>query len=455
MYIILIFLIITSILSIFSIMINFGNQINYWVVCLPLAYGICGILFYNTFILLKKSFVFKIFQLQALVRYLILPVLYSSGQSIGVGKDSNYIVVAIGIMCFELLVIYSVFLFYAKKQNTIILNNTLNIQYIKKSILVLFFLLGLFSIIYLGGALDKVNFVWELADYVEKYINQGEEIEVDTLSMLLFNSFKVIFLLYLISLIQQSNLIKNKVFFVTLVVLASTLVMVGLSRFSMVLNLVVLFAMLPFIFSSKDVRNIFYITIPFFIFVLGIASIAKFSRYGEEYSSSNLISASSINAYFLGFGNIAIGIEAFNTIKWYDSFFYLFNDTLQNVPVLSKLTDDTYKTTIKFNEAIYGHKIWADQIVPLSVSGLFHFGYIGIFIYNPLFIAIALLFERCAYQVKYIGYKYVYLYLSLVFSLVFMLNLGSLYAGLIRTILFMFIPILFLKYLTSLKFTTR
>lgn len=455
MYIILIFLIITSVLSIFSIMINFGNQINYWVVCLPLVYGICGVIFYNTFILLKKSFVFKIFQLQALVRYLILPVLYSSGQSIGVGKDSNYIEVAIGIMCIELLIIYSVFLFYAKKQNAIISNNTLNIQYIKNSVLVLFFLLGLFSIIYIGGALDKVNFLWELTDYVEQYINQGEELEVNTLSMLLFNSFKVIFLLYLISLIQQSNLIKNKVFFVTLVVLASTLVMVGLSRFSMVLNLAVLFAMLPFMFNGKDVRNIFYITIPFFIFVLAFASIAKFSRYGEEYSSSSLISASSINAYFLGFGNIAIGMEAFNTIKWYDSFFYLFNDTLQNVPVLSNLTDDTYKTTIKFNEAIYGHKIWADQIVPLSVSGLFHFGYIGVFIYNPFFIAIALFFERCAYQVKYIGYKYVYLYLSVVFSLVFMLNLGSLYANLSRAILFLFIPILFLKYLTSVKFTTR
>src|SRR5690606_26952303 len=136
MYIILIFLIITSVLSIFSIMINFGNQINYWVVCLPLVYGICGVIFYNTFILLKKSFVFKIFQLQALVRYLILPVLYSSGQSIGVGKDSNYIEVATGIMCIELLIIYSVFLFYAKKQNAIISNNTLNIQYIKNSVLV-------------------------------------------------------------------------------------------------------------------------------------------------------------------------------------------------------------------------------------------------------------------------------------------------------------------------------
>lgn len=455
MHIILIFLIFTSILSIFSIMINFGNQINYWVVCLPLVYGICGIIFYNIFILLKKSFVFKLFQLQALVRYLILPVLYSSGQSIGVGKDSNYLEVAIGIMCIELITIYTVFLFYARKQQEVTEKNILNIQYIKKSFLVPIVLVIMFAIIYFGGALDKVNFVWELANYVDQYINQGEELEVDTLSMLLFNTFKVILILYLISLIQQSKIIKRKKIFITLVILASTLVMVGLSRFSMVLNLAVLLAMLPFMFSNKDVKKIFYFTIPFFILVLVIASIAKFSRYDEVYSGTSLVSAASINAYFLGFGNISIGVEAFNTIKWSDFIFYLFNDTLQNIPILSKLTDDAYKTTIRFNETIYGHKLWADQIVPLSISGLFHFGFFGIFVYNPLFIAIALFLERCAYQVKYIGYKYVCLYLSVVFSLVFMLNLGSFYASLIRTILFLFIPILILKYLTSLKFTAR
>lgn len=445
-------------ISVFSSILTLSNSIKYGggiVATLPVFYLGMLLVFYNVFNFYKKSFIFKIFQLQAMGRYLLLPVLYSSGQLLGIGNESNYLVIAIGIMCIELITIYTVFLFHAKKQQAVIEKHTLNIQYIKKSFIVPITLVVLFAIIYLGEALDKVNFVWELANYVDQYINQGQELEVDTLSILLFNTFKVILILYLISLIQQSKIIKRKKLFVTLVILASTLVMVGLSRFSMVLNLAVLLAMLPFMFNNKDVKIIFYSTIPFFIFILAVASIAKFSRYDEVYSGTSLVSAASINAYFLGFGNIAIGVEAFNTIKWSDSVFYLFNDTLQNVPILSKLTDDAYKTTIRFNETIYGHKLWADQIVPLSISGLFHFGFVGIFIYNPLFIAIALFLERCAYQVKYIGYKYVCLYLSVVFSLVFMLNLGSFYASLIRTILFLFIPILILKYLTSLKFTAR
>lgn len=446
------------ILSSVSVILTLFNTLesgNMALTLLPLSYLCSIIIFYQLNKKLINSFIYKIFHIQAIFRYLILPILYSFGQPLNIGNESNHLVIAIGIMCIELITIYTVFLFYAEKQQAVIKKNTLNIQYIKKSFIVPIVLVVLFAIIYLGGALDKVNFVWELANYVDQYINQGEELEVDTLSMLLFNTFKVILTLYLISLIQQSKIIKRKKIFVTLVILASTLVMVGLSRFSMVLNLAVLLAMLPFMFSNKDVKKIFYSTIPFFILILAIASIAKFSRYDEVYSGTSLVSAASINAYFLGFGNIAIGVEAFNTIKWSDSVFYLFNDTLQNIPILSKLTDDAYKTTIRFNETIYGHKLWADQIVPLSISGLFHFGFFGIFVYNPLFIAIALFLERCAYQVKYIGYKYVCLYLSVVFSLVFMLNLGSFYASLIRTILFLFIPILILKYLTSLKFTAR
>src|SRR5690606_4223611 len=100
-------------------------------------------------------------------------------------------------------------------------------------------------------------------------------------------------------------------------------------------------------------------------------------------------------------------------------------------------------------------KLWADHIVPLSISGLFHFGYVGVFVYNPFFIALALFMERVAYRVKYIGYKYVFLYCALVFSLIFMLNLGSFYGSFSRTIVFLLVPVVFLKYLTSLKFNMR
>lgn len=451
MYVFYISLIFSSILSMILIVINLDHGVNSTVFFLPLVFCFCLCLFINTYFNLIKSFVFRIFLLQSIVRYLLLPVLFSSGQSIGVGENSHYIDLAILIMSIEIFLVYFVFTFFSKKQKKVNFYSDLNVTYIKKNFLVSLLLFFMFLIIYISGATEKINFIWELNSYVDKYITQGEDIEVSTFGMLLFDGFKVILIVYLMSLIQQSKIIKNKKWFLMLVILGSGLIVVGVSRFSIILNIAVLLAMLPFILNDRDVKKVLYISIPFIILILASVTIAKFSRYGETYSSDSLITASSMNAYFSGFGSIAIGIEAYNDIKWNESLFYLFNDTLQNIPILSKLTVDEYKGTGKFNELIYGHRMWADQIVPLSISGLFHFGYIGLFFYSPFFIAIALYMERIAYKVKFIGYKYVFLYLSVVLSLVFMVNLGSFYASFTRTFLFIFIPLFFLKILIGLR----
>lgn len=452
LYYILIFL---SVLSTITTLVNSIGSETSIVFMLPIFFLIHLFVFVNIYFDLAKSFVFKIFLLQSAVRYLLLPVLYSLDQNIGVGDNSNYINIAILVMCFELIVIYFILIIFSKKQKKITFKSKLNVIYIEKNIVVPFLLILMFVVIYISGATGKINFIWELGAYVEQYISQGEELEVSTFGMLLFNSFKVILILYLISLIQQSKIIKNKKWFLMLVILASGLVIVGVSRFSIILNVAVLLAMLTFILNHKEAKKVVFILVPFIVFVLALTTIAKFSRYGETYSSDSLITALSMNAYFAGFGNIAIGIEAYNDVKWTESLLYLFNDTLQNVPILSHLTVDEYKTNGKFNEVIYGHRMWADQIVPLSISGLFHFGYIGLLFYSPFFIAIALYMERLAYNVKFIGYKYVFLYLSVVFSLVFMINLGSFYANFIGVFLFIFTPLFFLKILVSLRLGSR
>lgn len=103
------------------------------------------------------------------------------------------------------------------------------------------------------------------------------------------------------------------------------------------------------------------------------------------------------------------------------------------------------------NEEIYSHRLYADQIVPLSISSLFHFGFLGIFFYSSFFLSIALYFERLSNKIQFIGYKFICINLSIVFSLVFMLNIGSFYASLSRTILFVFLPIFVIHNLQNLK----
>ena len=412
------------------------------------------ILFLFVYFNLSKSFVFKIFLVQAVIRYLLLPVSYSFDQNLGLAAYSNYINLAIVVMIVELFVVYLVFTIFSKIQRKI-LDNKIDINYINRSFFVPLILILMFLIVYTSGVLEKINFIWELETYVEQYINQDERLEVSTFGALLFNSFKVILILYIISLIQKSSFIENKKWFILIVILFSGLVIVGVSRFSMILNIAVLIGMLSFILNKKENRQILMVLLPAIIFMLVLVSVAKFSRYGESYSTNNLITALSINSYFSGFGNISIGMQSATDIEWNESIYYLFNDTFQNVPILSNFTGDGYNTNRKFNETIYGHNMWADQIVPLSISGLYHFGYLGLFFYSPFFISIALCMERLAYKVKFIGYKYFFLYISLVLSLIFMINLSSFYASFSRAFLFILVPLFLLKILTNLRVSTR
>lgn len=447
-------LILISSISVIITLIYSVNGGNSFVFYLPLSFLFILILFINLFINLLKSFVFKIFLLQAAIRYLLLPILYSGDQNLGVVAYSKSIDLAIVVMIVELFVISLVFAFFSKLQIKT-LGNKAEMKYINGNIFVPIILILMFFIIYISGFLGKINFIWELEAYVDQYINQDEKLEVSAFGALLFNSFKVILILYIISLIQKFSFIQNKKWFILAVIFLSCLVIVGVSRFSMILDIAVLIGMLSFILNKKENRQIVMILLPTIILILGFVSIAKFSRYGESYSVNSLITAMSINSYFSGFGNISIGIQSYSNIEWNKSIYYLFNDTFQNIPILSNFTGDEYKTNRKFNETIYGHTMWADQIVPLSISGLYHFGYLGLFLYSPFFISIALLMERLAYKVNYIGYKYFFLYISLVFSLIFMINLSSFYASFSRTFLFLLIPLFLLKILTNLRIGYR
>lgn len=452
LFYVLIFL--SAISTAYSLVSLSSNQTSL-VALLPLTLLICLIVFIKLAFDLSKSFVFKLFLLQASIRYLLLPALYSSGQS--TGRYSTYIEEAILVMVVELVLIFIIFLLFSKKYSLIITNSKLRISYLKGYVFIPLILILIFLYIYTSGATAKITLVWELDNFVDQYITNGETLDIDTLGILLFNTFKVIFILYLISCIKLTNKIKEKQkkWIIMLVIIGSGLFIVGVSRFSFLLNIAVLFALLPSILSEKDTKKIIFTSVPVIIGILIIATIAKFSSKSTELSSDSIITASTLNDYFAGFGNIAIGFDSYEKVKFNESILYFLNDTFQNVPLLSKLTLDEYKTTLKFNESIYGNNSWADQIVPLSVSGLFHFGYIGLFLYAPFFIAMALNMELLSYKVKFIGFKYVFLYLSVILSLVFMLNIGSFYTNLFSIFLFIFIPLFFIKLINSLKFSMR
>ncbi|MCE9679176.1 MULTISPECIES: O-antigen polymerase [Gammaproteobacteria] len=401
---------------------------------------------------MRNSVVFKLVVFQAIIRYSLIPIFIIHDQYLKVGFESRYTNIAIIVSVLEIVSIFLIFEIFSKKQESVIRRVNRTIQPVENYTIVSFLLLVIFCYLYYTGSFEVVNFIWNLGDYVSKYVTGEDEINSNKFGAVLLTPFKIILSLLAISIIYNSSKVINKSYYYLLVVFFSSLFIVGTSRFSVVLFSLPLVVLISQMVEPKDIRKILIFTLFIFVFMIVITTLAKFSKYGNTLTLNSIVTASTLNAYFSGVGNVSLGFEAYDELTIDDSILYLVNDTFQNIPILSKLTYDNYKGTIKFNEFIYQHRDYADQIIPLSISGLFHFGYIGLFFYSSFFVTIALYFERCALKINYIGYKYIYISLASTFSLVFMLNIGSFYAYISRTILFVFVPILIIKLLARFLF---
>lgn len=310
----------------------------------------------------------------------------------------------------------------------------------------------MFLIILNSNFFNKVNLIWDLSNYVEKVMIGGEEIESGSLGGLLFIPFKVALLLILSSFILNAKINKNiKVFFLVVLIGISASFIVGASRFSIVTFILPFYFILITIFSKKLKTMINVGLLLIIIPVILITSLAKFTRGDKVATTSTILKTDSYNAYFSGVANVAIGIDSFEDLNDKEYSLFFFNDIFQNVPLLSKLTDNKYKSNYVFNETIYGHREWQIQIVPLSIAGLFHFNILGVGIYSCLFLSLAFYYERKAKKEIYLPYKYVFYSLMFALSLVFMFNIGSMIATIVRSFFFIYFPFYMSNRLNNLR----
>lgn len=410
-------------------------------ILLPLSLGVFLMIFKYRILNFKGSIVLALLLIQAIIRYIIIPVLMSfevvdfTNQGI-----SFYHNEAILLMIVELFVIFLALSISSKKHIKIdILNNKgFVILPIKASFL--FFILIGFAYIYTTGYFAKVNLIWRLSDFIE---NKGELEETGSLAGVLFYPLRMLLSLYVISVIFNKVTNKRKqLIYLFAVIGFNSLFIVGTSRFSIIWTILPLLLVIVSIFPyQRKAINIGFLGL--IIIVLSITTINKFSHVAES-SSSQLVSTNTLNAYFSGPGNESLGLDLYYSKSDWERFNFLFSDLFQNVPGLVRYTNDNYKTNVHYNEAVYGHRLWADQIVPLSLNGMIHFGAIGPLVYPFIFVLISSFFERKYIKARYIGYKLVYITIAISFALVFTLNIGSIMASLFRNLLFLGVPLHFI-----------
>lgn len=417
-----------------------GNHNLYYsnISLLPLSlllFSLLGNLFFRN---LKRTYVLSIFYIQAIIRYCLIPIGISAGNDLGNGNLSQNGNNAILFMIAELIFIFILFLYQNHKFKHI--KNSINIIFVSKNYWLYLAVVLMFVVILISGFLAKVIPIWNLQEYALQ-INDGTDVEVSSIGGLLFNPFKIAVILLISSVILKSKkLTRNvKISLLILLMCFAGSFIVGFSRFSIILFILPFYFLIIGFASKKTKRAINLVMLTIFSSIIIVTSIGKFSRGNNDYGINDIITTSSLNAYFAGPGNVAVGVDAFEGIvnKEYGKF--LINDLFQNVPLLSKITSDSHKSNFVFNNKIYGHRLYRDQIVPLSIAGLFHFDVFGIGIYSTLFLFLAFYFEIKARKEEYLPYKYVFFALMVSFSLVFMLNVGSMVASPIRTFVFTYL----------------
>lgn len=417
---------------------------------LPLGVLILNFLFQKQLNRLKNSVVFHLILFQLIIRYIILPPYISAGEWTLAGFDSQSGTEATIFMMLELLFIYIAFGLISIRQFNSFLMKQNDLLLIKRSIILtgsLTFIL--FYLIY-TNYLIKVNFIWNLQYYIDQVTGETVQIQSDSLAGLLFPLFKILISLLVISfVISKKNLnIKLKISFLLLVILINTLLIVGMSRFSLILTALPLLIICIITFYEHK-RKLILGSLVILVPIILITSIIKFSRGDQEAKLNSIINANSLNSYFAGIGNVSVGVDSYNDLAIHKNTLFLANDLFQNVPLISKATDEQYKSNFYFNKKIYKHQLFQIQIVPLTTAGLYHFGVFGVFIYPFIFSLLSFYFERKFLQTRYIGIKYAYISLAVCLSLIWMLNIGSMMSTIIKTIFFIYLPFLMIHKLQN------
>ncbi|MGN7757152.1 O-antigen polymerase [Chryseobacterium sp. 22532] len=416
-----------------------GNTSYQDVYFLPIGLGFFTLFISNIFVKLKSYFIFWIITIQQIMRYIVIPLLFIGGDKLRFGSTTVNEAYAVSMMLIELLFILIAYFICTYSKETKLKTGKLNFLPLN-TITTGLFLLFVLIIATNRSFLHKLSFVWDVATYLKLKVS-GDLENISPLVSIMFPVMRAYIALFIFSVINSFNLKQGtKLMLSILVVLINATIIVGISRFSIVYASFPLILLLIYFYPAYRKKVVTYTTV-FFGLILMVASLAKFSGNTKKADVGGFFTLHELNAYFGGVANYAIGYDSYekNMVNPFDKYYYFISDITQNIPVLSKFSNDNYKTNIKFNNQIYGAGRSRDQIVPVSVAGLYHFSKYFFYIYIFVLTVLAFKFETKAYTTNSPVLFFLYIILAFGCSTSMMINIGSLSATLFINLV-VFIP---------------
>lgn len=363
----LLFIIIINIyvLLLFSVALSYSN-ITTEKIFLMLPQIICIVYF---FYLKKKNHgpLIDLLNVSLFFRYLVIPmliILFDQEYQLENFYHSFYIYIC-ELFCVVCTIIFSIPKKIELKNKIIRLKN-------KDFIIYLFIFIVILLIIKKPELLSQYNFIFK------KNINLNEQRFYSKLDILtIWLRYSIIYIVTKFCYTRFLETKKNKYYLYNLFFLILNMLIIrGKSRFSIMIFLYLLFVITKYLYKkNKDLYKILGVG----IFILMYSTFIKFTT-NQNINFNNFLSdfifniRNNLEIYFSGLKNISM-IDKLLKIQENINVFHLFlNDTFSSVMFFSKFVNFEDTTIVNFNYAIYNHKDYQDQIVPLALQSYSYFG---------------------------------------------------------------------------------
>ena len=408
---------------------------NYFLV--PLLFGL--ILVFTKYINLTNMKCLGPFILNysMIIKYTLSPLISCVGKYkswLGVFPKTNSIKIAIFFIIIEMffLLIMSNILYkmYTRKIKEIIVKGNETYKPIERNIIFLIIIIMMICIVvFVPKAIADQRFVFDNSNLTQ---NIKIDFQFSGLYQTIFAFGRFIAVLMAINYFYKRNLKKES--FINVVgaffpVILNCLWISNLGRTSIFIPLVTFSSVIITAFNSKKSnKRIIRLMIIVGIILLTYISMNKFFGEGRG-NVENAYKAAwwgdTLNMYFSGAKEIAVGIDSVNLVeKNYGNFKIrlFFNDIFSNVIGLSNFTNHDLNSRTLYNYTYFGSDVSKSQIPPNIIEGVYYFGYVFAITWQIIFLCLSYYFSYNSFKSNEIEKIFPFTYASLYCGMILMYN---------------------------------
>lgn len=380
------------------------------------------------------------------IRFLIYPLILvstlTSGSHIGIGKFIN---TSVYLMIYECITVFLILNIWGKRRlSDVIKISTREFGFYTK--------IDFFILISLGIFLFSILFHPIL---LNKYILSKDIIlQKEDISGFFAIFFKIgiyIVYLYILNFIYKKYKKSSSIIALLLSALVSLIIIAGesnpqsesISRWGFLVYSLTIVMIIAKLYSNYS-KLIWRVSLPTILVAIVLLTFIKFKEiFSLQYFLSNYLSAITLDSYFMGTGNVSIGLAMHELYARIITFDTMFTDMFSAVPLVSHFFDPNNNSTPVFYHYFTGR---TDNIIPTIVQSYSYFGFIGSPLFSILFTVLTIELNRKLNETRDVMMYFILSLLTISFALFMAININIIFEGTWYRMIFIILIVINNKY---------